>query len=184
DLGEDLVEVAVFGHLGGALVGADDPEYRDLNEVFPEVDWDLRARGLGATPERPLVSAGEENVLCSAGDRYLGEDILLHEFAHTLHEQGLAIVYSSFQADLVAAYDQAVAEDIWADTYAATNPAEYWAEGVQSYFDRNEESNPPNGIHGPIATRQALADADPTLFGLIDRYFAGVELPASCHERP
>ena len=111
------------------------PEYRDLNEVFPETDWDSRARGLGATFERPLVSAGEENVLCLADDRYLGEDILLHEFAHVLHEFGYRTLDSDFDADLVAAYDQAIANGTWDNTYAAptqpnTGPKAYrvsWA---------------------------------------------------------
>ena len=45
----------------------DVPEHSDLQ---PSLYWDRRARGLGATPSRPAVSCGEENLLCTAGDPY------------------------------------------------------------------------------------------------------------------
>ena len=56
----------------------DVPEHSDLQ---PSPYWDRRARGLGATPSRPAVSCGEENLLCTAGDPYNTENILIHEFA-------------------------------------------------------------------------------------------------------
>ncbi|MEM9613766.1 MAG: hypothetical protein AAGA59_12585 [Actinomycetota bacterium] len=171
-----------LGVIGATQQVTDMPEYRDLPEVFPDVDWNARARGLGSTAARPLVSAGEENLLCLDGDRYRGEDILLHEFAHTLHLQGLAIVDPDFDDDLLAAYTAAMAEGIWVDTYASTNPEEYWAEGVQSYFERNLSAVVADGIHGPIDTRQELADADPALFALIDERFASVRLPPTCQD--
>ena len=45
----------------------DIPEHSDLS---PAVFWDKRARGLGATPARPAVSCGEENLLAIEGDPY------------------------------------------------------------------------------------------------------------------
>lgn len=171
-----------LGVIGAEQRTTEMPEYRDLDDVFPAVDWDSRARGLGATPERPLVSAGEENILCLADDRYRGEDILLHEFAHALHLQGLAVVDPDFEPALRSAYAQALRAETWIDTYASTNAEEYWAEGVQSYFDRNAEAVPADGVHGPVDTRDELADADPALFQLIDQRFARVQLPPSCQE--
>ena len=156
------------------------PEYRDLNEAFPETDWDTRARGLGATFERPLVSAGEENVLCLPDDRYLGEDILLHEFSHVLHEFGYIVLDPDFDAELLAAYEQAFVNGTWAGTYAATNHHEYWAEGVQSYFGRNLTADPADGVHGPIDTRAELEAVDPALYALIDRWLGTVELAPQC----
>lgn len=173
-----------LGVIGADQQVTDMPEYRDLPEAFPDIDWDARARGLGATAARPLVSAGEENLLCLDGDRYRGDDILLHEFAHTLHRQGLAVVEPDFDATLEEAYDAAIAGGTWTNTYAATNPEEYWAEGVQSYFDRNLSAEVADGFHGPIDTRQELADADPTLFALIDERFGAVRLPPSCQDPP
>ena len=40
--------------------------------MTPKAYWDKRARGLGATPERPAVSCGEENLLNLQGDWYPG----------------------------------------------------------------------------------------------------------------
>lgn len=156
------------------------PEYRDLNEAFPETDWDARARGLGATLERPLVSAGEENILCLPDDRYLGEDILLHEFSHVLHQFGYSALDPDFDADLLDAYQRAIDDGTWDGTYAATDQNEYWAEGVQSYLGRNLTAEPADGIHGPIDTRAELEAADPALYELIDRRLGTVELARQC----
>ncbi|MHA3772162.1 hypothetical protein ACXR0O_11545 [Verrucomicrobiota bacterium sgz303538] len=43
----------------------DIPEHSTLQ---PQVYWDRRARGLGATQERPAVSCAEENLLAYPGD--------------------------------------------------------------------------------------------------------------------
>lgn len=156
------------------------PEYWDLNEVFPDTDWDTRARGLGATLERPLVSAGEENLLCLREDPYFGEDILLHEFSHVLHQFGYRTLESDFDVELGDAYQAAMDNGTWDGTYATINPDEYWAEGVQSYLGRNLTAEPADGIHGPIDTRAELQTADPALFTLIDDRLDGLTLPPQC----
>ena len=57
------------------------PEHSDLQ---PRLYWNRRARGLGATPERPAVSCGEENLLLYPNDPYSTENILIHELAHAI----------------------------------------------------------------------------------------------------
>jgi alpha-glucosidase len=143
----------------------DIPEHSDLK---PKEYWDKRARGLGATRARPAVSCGEENLLNLKGDRYSKENILIHEFAHAIHEMGLNSIDRRFDRDLQAAYARSMEAGLWKKTYAATNYKEYWAEGVQSYFDCN---NPPNAVHNDINTREKLAKYDPDLFRLIDDVF-------------
>ena len=69
------------------------PEHSDLQ---PDFYWDRRARGLGSTPARPAVSCGEENLLNYQGDPYSTENILVHEFAHAIHQMGLKTVDPSF----------------------------------------------------------------------------------------
>ena len=157
------------------------PEYRDLYEAFPDIDWDNRARGLGATVARPLVSNGEENTLCLPEDLWAGEDIILHEFAHVLDQFVYREIDATFQASLEQAFASAVASGIWNSTYAETNKEEYWAEAVQSYFVRNLTAEPPNGVHGRIDTRVELAEADPLIFNLIDSKLGGLILPGTCH---
>ncbi|MEO8497553.1 MAG: hypothetical protein ABI614_20995 [Planctomycetota bacterium] len=145
----------------------DIPEHSDLT---PKTFWDRRARGLGATPVRPAVSCGEENLLCLRGDPYHAENILVHEFAHAIHDMGLVRIDENFDGRLQAIYDQAIQEGLWKDKYAANNHHEYWAEGVQSYFGTNR---PPDHDHNHVDTRDELAEYDPRLFALIDETFRG-----------
>ena len=150
----------------------DMPEHADLNDVWPGTDWDTRARGLGATPDRPLTSVGEENLLHLPGDPYDGESILVHEFAHTWFEMGLVTVYGEPATWWVLEdlYNDALAAGTWADTYAMTNAQEYWAEAVQSWYDTNIERIQPDGIHGPINTRAELAASDPAMADFISTF--------------
>ena len=143
----------------------DIPEHSDLT---PKEYWDKRARGLGATRARPAVSCGEENLLNLKGDRYPQENILVHEFAHAIHEMGLNQIDKKFDGRLQDCYAKAIKNGLWKDTYAATNYKEYWAEAVQSYFDCN---NPPNHDHNDINTREKLSKYDPDVFALIDETF-------------
>lgn len=141
------------------------PEHSDLR---PEVYWNKRARGLGATRARPAVSCGEENLLQHPGDPYRGENILIHEFGHAIHEMALREVDQQFDGRLAAAFDQALRDGLWKGTYAATNRAEYWAEGVQSWFDCNQG---PDSQHNQVNTRARLRDYDPRLAKLLAEVF-------------
>jgi hypothetical protein len=67
------------------------------------------------------VSAAEENLLDLPGDPYAAENILIHEFAHVIHERGLVSIDPSFDARLSAAYAHARQKRLWDDTYAAEN---------------------------------------------------------------
>jgi alpha-glucosidase len=143
-------------------VTTDVPEQRNMK---PKEYWDKRARGLGGR----ITSCGEENLLNLKGDRYRNENILIHEFGHCIHRFGLNALDPKFDSKLNAAYARAMDRKLWKDTYAATDAKEYWAEGVQSYFDCN--APPQAGIHNDINTREKLAKYDPDLFELIDDAF-------------
>jgi alpha-glucosidase len=140
----------------------DVPEQRDMK---PKDYWDKRARGLGGQ----ITSCGEENLLNLKGDRYHSENILIHEFSHAIHEEGLRTVDPKFDARLRKIYAKATESGLWKDTYAATNHKEYWAEGVQAYFDC--AAPPAKGVHNDCNTREKLKDYDPELFALIDEVF-------------
>ena len=60
---------------------------------------------------------------------------------------------------------------LWRNTYAATNYKEYWAEGVQSWFNVNKEVLRVDGIHNDINTRRELIKYDPELAKLISKWF-------------
>jgi hypothetical protein len=143
----------------------DIPEHSRLK---PKEYWDRRARGLGATPEAPAVSCAEENLLCFPGDPYSAENILIHEFAHTIHEMGLSVVDPTFDGRLKAAYENAKSHGLWSHTYAITDRKEYWAEGVQDWFDNNREND---SAHGSVNTRAELLVYDPNLAKLCAEVF-------------
>ena len=145
------------------------PEHGDLR---PKDYWDRRARGLGATDARPAVSCGEENLLCLPGDPYAAENILIHEFAHAIHEMGLNKIDGEFDRRLRQAYEQALEDGLWKGTYAATNHNEYWAEGAQSWFDTNR---PPDHDHNHVDTREELKEYDPRLAALAAEAFGDTE---------
>jgi hypothetical protein len=169
----DLAEALVAGKVRVAVMAKDElttdiPEHSRLR---PKEYWDRRARGLGGTPFIPTTSCAEENLLGYQEDRYNGESILVHEFAHTIHEVGLARLDRDFDARLKKLFEQARQRGLWQRTYAATNHKEYWAEGVQSYFDCNLQADPPDGNHNHVRTREQLREYDPDLARLIAEVF-------------
>lgn len=157
----------------------DVPEHAHL-AGDPATDWNARARGLGGTRDIPVTSCAEENLLCLPGDRYRGENILVHELAHGVLNLGLAAADPGFRARLEAAFTAARAAGRWERTYAATNADEYFAEGAQSYFDTNRQSTPPNGIHNEVDTRAELAAYDPALHALVAEAFPGLDWSPRC----
>jgi len=93
---------------------------------------------------------------------------------------GLVHTDASFAARLKEAYRQAMAARLWVNTYAASNEKEYWAEGVQSYFDTNLQSDPPNGIHNHVNTRAELLAYDRRLHDLVQSIFTDTPRPRVC----
>ena len=147
------------------------------------LNWDLRARGLGGTIEEPLTSCAEENVLAYQIDKYHAEDILIHEFAHAIHCIGIIQVDSTFDDRLQKLYEQAKAKGILAGTYRETDRMEYFAEGVQDWFNVNAEMPHNDGKHNWCNTREELQQFDPDLYNLIGEYFPKTNLQISKHKK-
>jgi alpha-glucosidase len=171
----DLREALVAGRVRIAVMAADEvttdiPEHSRLR---PKEYWDKRARGLGGTTRNPTTSCAEENLLGLEEDRYRGESILIHEFAHTIHGVGMKALDAEFDERLKRLYERAKARGLWEKTYAGTNHSEYWAEGVQAYFDCNRRAEPTDGVHNQVRTREQLRKYDPELAMLLDEVFAG-----------
>jgi hypothetical protein len=76
----------------------------------------------------------------------------------------------TFNDTLEKIYADAMEKGLWKGKYAGTNPAEYWAEGVQSYFGNNRQ---PDHDHNHVDTRPELLAYDPALGKLIDDVFRG-----------
>ena len=159
----------------------DQPEWRWLATKrvadFPTIDprdyYDARARGMGGSETDPFCSCAEENLLGYAGDPYAAENILIHEFAHNIHLRGMVNVDPTFDPRVKAAYDAAMRDGLWKGKYASVNHHEYFAEGVQSWFDDNREND---HDHNHVDTRVELVAYDPRLATLCREVFGDTEL--------
>jgi hypothetical protein len=166
----DVVDQMIAHQARVAVIGQNElitelPEFKNLGPEWTD------NRGGGATLDSPVSAAAEENLLCLSGDVYVGETIMIHAFAHGMRSLGIIPLDPTFDPRLQAAYDAALAAGKWANTFAATEYPQYWAEGVQSWFDANQQ---PDGLHNTVNTRVELAAYDPALYDLIAEY-----LPAS-----
>jgi hypothetical protein len=172
DLYEPLISQKVkVAVMASTEVTSDIPEHSDLNRVFPKWNWDTRCRGVGATHARPVCSCAEENLLQLPQDKYIKENILVHEFAHTVVNLGVLRVDRRFGARLKEAYASAMKEHLWENTYAATDWEEYWAEGAQDWFDCNLYRARTDGNHNQIHTQEQLRRYDPRLAELLGEVF-------------
>lgn len=107
--------------------------------------------------------------------------IFIPEFAHTIHGVGILPSHPEFNTILEDALEKAKSEGKWENTYAATNHWEYWAEGVQSWFNVNGEVPQPDGKHNFVNTREELKNYDPVLYKIVAGYFPEVKFELSCH---
>jgi hypothetical protein len=136
--------------IGKDQVYTDMPEYR--NHPNPAYQNE-RVRGTGGKP----TSFGEENLLSLPLDRYDDESIAVHEFSHTI-DSALRGIDPGWNERRNAVFQNVRRKGLYENTYAGSNPGEYWAEVCQAYFDTNRVNN---WNHGPIGTREQLRDYDP-----------------------
>ncbi len=161
----DVVAALVKQGMYLIIIGKDQkytdmPEYRnDPNPAY----LNERVRGTGGLPS----SFGEENLLCLPIDRYDDESIGVHEFCHTI-DSAMSSIDPTWRARRTKAFRDALAKGLWKNTYAGSNPAEYWAEVCQCYFDCDR---PNNWNHGPIARREQLKAYDPETYELVRTAF-------------
>lgn len=140
--------------------------------------WNWRARGFGGAPEDEFSSScGEENLLALPQDKYAGENILIHEFAHLIHTVGIVGVEPGFNERLEALRQHAIRKGLWEKTYAVSNKEEYFAECVQSFFNCNRYAEPANGVHNWVNLRTKLKTYDPDMYRLLQEYFYEIEIP-------
>lgn len=180
---DDVRQALIDSDARFAIIGVNEgtaeiPEYGYRDRPQSEIDAiNQRARGLAGQ----VASCGEENILCLAGDRYWNESICVHEFSHTISTYGVYRTDRTFEGRLQSAFEHARDTGLYQNTYALENSQEYWAEGVQSWYDTNAQAFPPDGIHNEIDTRDELRDYDPMLYALIDEVFPESRDFADCH---
>lgn len=127
--------------------------------------WNRRARGMGGR----YTTGAEENVLGYPGTRYFGENILVHEFSHSIH-RAIRKADPVLAGEIEAAYRSAMAAGLWERHYAANTVAEYWAEGTQYWFNSNYDYR-----HGDdyVLSSADLMQYDPALYALLAKVYPG-----------
>jgi hypothetical protein len=184
----DLTAAIADAGVNARVIGQDQrlpslPEFEDLYNLYPGTDWNRAARSFPGTDLIPYVAGAEESLLCLDGDRYEGEDPFIRDMALAIRRFGMFEADPALSARIEQAYGTAIALGLWVNTLAEINSDEYWAEGVQSYFDVNLEEpddRPPNSSHNQVDTRQELKEYDPALHDIARAVFGDTEWRPSC----
>lgn len=167
----NLVAAGAELHLiGRNQVTTDLPEWRQDKHVpldeYNGLTRDRRTRGMGGL----ITSCGEENVLRlpREQDRYFGRDICLHEFSHNIEGNGIT---PQVRAMFNEQYRKSKAQGLWVNSYAGSNPNEYFAELTMWYFGTHGDLNMtgPKPENGP----EGLKKYDPEAFALFDQFYSG-----------
>ncbi|HVL11539.1 MAG TPA: hypothetical protein VM529_03185, partial [Gemmata sp.] len=165
------------------------PEFKDAKN---RAELDL-VRYLDYTPALKLMVVPEENVLGLAKEPFAGKNMVVSVFARGMYlVAGLRPVDPEFEKRrdkqqyelrvkrldvdfdnrLKKLFDAAAEKKLWRGTAAVHTRADYWAAGVEAYFDAAGQGVAPNGADRPITTREALKAYDPELFTLVDETMA------------
>ena len=157
----DLLQIIAQNRIRFSIIAhnemtSDIPELS--KHLVPHFFYNVRNRGGNCARVCATVFDNEESLL---GDHVYS--VLIHEFAHALHEDGLNRIDTEFDNRLMATYNEAMAKGLWRGYYASSNFSEYWAEGVQSWFHATTGNT--------VNTRAALKTYDPGLATLLTEVF-------------
>ncbi|NLY11396.1 MAG: hypothetical protein GX020_06905 [Firmicutes bacterium] len=173
DIRQALIEQKCrIGIMAADEITTDIPEH----SRFPQLNW---ARGLGGYKGNAFSTCGEENIWREENDRYKREYILPHEFGHTIHLAGIQVGAPDLFEEIKDAYQEAVSKGLWQNTYAGSNEAEYFAEGVQFWFNVGNYTldGKPNGVHNHVHNRKLLKEYDIRLYNIMADVFPETLLP-------
>jgi hypothetical protein len=135
----------------------------------------------------------EENVLQSSEEPFTGKNLVVSLFAKALYhvtakrpvdpefdkrrdkqqyELRVKRLDIEFDKRLEKTFGDAKSKSLWRGTAASRDRVEYWAAGVEAFFDATGSGTPPIGADRPITTRETLKSYDADLFTLVDETFA------------
>lgn len=161
-----------------ALYGPDEnayfiPEHRSA--------WDpdmYEVEGYGGNEYNGGVSSiAEKNVIRVLGGEnqtgYRNENILVHEFGHSVKSLGMDLLEDqSLHDEFMALYNSRRALGMWPNTYAISNADEFFATMCTIWFSVMEESPDwTDGVRGPVNTREDLLKYDPETYAFFDKIF-------------
>lgn len=131
--------------------------------------------GAGGEQGHPITACDERNLLKEPDDPYqrgqslYGQNICVHELAHTIMNVGLTGADVNRIAERFLAAQK---EGLWAGDYANTNAMEFWAVMSQFYFWAGPNA-PYSAFHHIANGPQALQQYDPQTFALLDSIYQG-----------
>jgi hypothetical protein len=126
-------------------------------------------------PGRPVTACSEKNVLgypedeFGRGTRADGENVCVHELAHTIMNLGLT---EPERTKIRSRYDRVKGTQRWEGDFAMENADEFFAEMTQAYFCANPEV--PAFLHNQgVNCAAELRRYDPQTFNLLDEIYRG-----------
>jgi hypothetical protein len=132
--------------------------------------------GAGGVMGSPITACHERNLLKEHDDPYvrgsssLGQNICVHELAHTIMDVGLSL---DDREQIAARFKAAQAEGLWTGDYAMNNDLEFWAVMSQFYFSAGPSTTYASAFshvaNGPVA----LKKYDPETYSLVDSIYQG-----------
>jgi hypothetical protein len=149
-------------------------------------------RYLDYSPEIKLMVVPEENILRLPGEPFAGKCMVVSVLAKGLcqvcgtrpplaagvkeprqqYELRVKRLDNEFDQRLAKLHEAARAVKLWRGTPADRDRREYWAAGVEAYFDAAGAGFPPHDADRPITTRDTLKTYDPGLFALVEETVA------------
>lgn len=154
--------------IGKDQVLSDLPDYAHLKgkKTRDGRDFDTGTRGLGG---REMCSIGEENLLCLSNQPYRKEDILAHEFSHSM----MAHMDADDVREIEAAYKNAVDKELYPKgIYMMADSAEYWAEGVQAWLGVTLRTD----VNGGFNTQRKIKEHDEALAAVLEKVYGSMQL--------
>jgi len=190
----DILKALIADGVRLVVLGRDEKlsDLPECNSARSKADFD-EVRYLEYTPALKLLVVPEENVLDLPGEPFAGQCMVIHLFAKALYQvTGLRPADASFEKQrskqqyelrvrrmdvtfdqrLRTVHEQATGKGLWKGTPAGHNRVEYWAAGVEAYFDAAGAGQPPNLADRPITKREALKAYDPQLYALVEETMA------------
>ena len=157
-------EYVVLYPPGGSI--AEIPEYANAGQMGFAGVYDYGVHCLAS----PMA-----NLLCFLGpiNGNVDDNVLVHELAHMIQFAGIEKLNSGFRSQIQSAFNNAISNGLWNNTYNASNFGEYFATGVQIWFNVRYPYGTPqgDGSGNDIIKRTRLEDYDPVLYQIIASYF-------------
>ena len=144
------------------------PRYRHLKNqnTFDGRSFDEGTRGLGGAD---ACSVGEENLLCFTKQKFWNENILVHEFAHSIKY----FMPAALSEKVDQAFANAKKKNLYPkDIYMMADSHEYWAEATQTWFNATSRQD----VNGGINSRALIKKHDPEISSLLKFVYGEVEM--------